>query len=204
MADDLRNRSVFVNCPFDPSFQPLFDAIVFSLLFCGFRVRSALEIRDSGEVRLAKIIRLIEQCRFSVHDLSRVELDQESGLPRFNMPIELGIALGMKYLGRASLRDHLLLVLDSDRYRYQRFASDLAGVDIAAHHNRSIHALRATRDFLAPNADGNLPGAKTIENAYDAFLADLPHLAASARQDSAELTYTDRLKHIDTFLETLA
>lgn len=204
MANDLRNRSVFVNCPFDPSFQPLFDAIVFSLLFCGFRVRSALEIRDSGEVRLAKIIRLIEQCRFSVHDLSRVELDQESGLPRFNMPIELGIALGMKYLGRASLRDHLLLVLDSDRYRYQRFASDLAGVDIAAHHDRSIHALRATRDFLAPNADGNLPGAKTIENAYDTFLSYLPHLAASARQDAAELTFTDRLKHIDTFLETLA
>lgn len=204
LSDDLRDRSVFLNCPFDKAFQPLFDAIVFSLLFCGFRVRSALEIRDSGELRLAKIVRLVEQCRFSIHDLSRVELDQESGLPRFNMPIELGIAIGMKYLGRASLRDHLLLVLDSERYRYQRFASDLAGVDIAAHHNRALRALSETRDFLAPNAGRNLPGATTIANAYEAFLADLPDLAASARQDSEELTYTDRLKHIETFLETLA
>ena len=48
------------------------------------------------------------------------------------------------------------------------------------------------------------PGATTIANAYEAFLADLPDLAASARQDSEELTYTDRLKHIETFLETLA
>jgi hypothetical protein len=35
-------------------------------------------------------------CRYSFHDISRVELDEKRPcLPRFNMPFELGAAVGM-------------------------------------------------------------------------------------------------------------
>ncbi len=202
--NDARSSSVFVNCPFDTSFRALFDGIVFALKFCGFTVRSALEVSDSGEPRLVKIMRLIEQSRFSIHDISRVELDAATNLPRFNMPIELGIALGMKHLGRAGLRDHLLLVLDTERYRYQTFASDLAGVDIAPHGNKLDAMVTEVRGFVAPHATKRLPGAATIVAAYTTFLADLPKIAEAERQNLDELTYTDRLQHLDTFLGSLA
>lgn len=195
---------MFVNCPFDAPFRPLLDGIVFTLMFCGFTVRNALELRDSGDLRLSKIMRLIENCRFSVHDISRVELDDASGLPRFNMPIELGIALGMKHLGRAKLRDHMLLVLDTERYRYQRFASDLAGVDIAAHGGRLADVVGEVRAFLAPHASSHLPGAAAILDGHAAFLAELPTIAAAAQQGEAELTYADRMRHLATFLARLA
>jgi hypothetical protein len=59
---------------------------------CGFRPRCALELDDSAEVRIDKILRKIAECRFGVHDLSRTELDAASALPRFNMPLELGLS----------------------------------------------------------------------------------------------------------------
>lgn len=203
MPEADRRTSVFVNCPFDPAFRPLLDRIVFTIRFCGFSVRSALEVQDSGEPRLAKIMRLIETSRLSIHDVSRVELDWDSGLPRFNMPIELGIALGAKHLGRSALRDHQLLVLDSERFRYQTFASDLAGVDIAAHGSDPETIIGEVRSFLASQSAGHLPGRGAIVETFGMFEGALPDIAAAERQQVGELTFSDRLRHLGTWLETL-
>lgn len=196
----VRSRSIFINCPFDAGYKPLFDAIVFTVSACGFAVRSALEVSDAGEVRLAKIVRLIGESRFSIHDISRIELDHGSGLPRFNMPIELGIAIGAKYLGDTGVRDHLMLVLDSERYRYQQFASDLAGLDIAAHANGVDGVVVAVRNFVAAQSGTALLGAAAIRDELAAFEAALPGFAKDAGQQLDELTYTDRMLHLNDFL----
>jgi hypothetical protein len=44
---------------------------------------------------------MIAECDFSIHDISRVELDDHSRLPRFNMPLELGADLGLRLQGPA-------------------------------------------------------------------------------------------------------
>ena len=49
------DRDVFVNCPFDDEYRPMFQTIVFSVIGCGFFPRCALETADSGEVRIDKI-----------------------------------------------------------------------------------------------------------------------------------------------------
>lgn len=199
-----RGQSIFINCPFDPAYQPLFDALLFAISRCGFIARSALEIVDSGEARLLKIIALMRESAFSIHDISRVTLDPKTELPRFNMPIELGIALGMKHLGSAGLRDHRLLVLDGakakQRFRYQRFASDLAGTDIRVHGNRPNRVIEHVRDFLEPHAAGTLPGARAIERRRRAFEQALPGLAKAADQEADEITFVARLRHIAAFL----
>lgn len=87
--------SVFVNCPFDPKYKGLFDTIVFTVFDCGFKPRCAKEVADSGEVRIDKFQRIIQECKFGIHDISRVELN-ENGLPRFNMPLELGSFWGLR------------------------------------------------------------------------------------------------------------
>lgn len=44
--------------------------------------------------RLDRIFTLIQQCRYSVHDISRIQLDAgPPRAPRFNMPFELGLAV---------------------------------------------------------------------------------------------------------------
>ena len=66
----LRRNHVFINCPFDSVYKPIFDAIVFAIYDLGFVARSALEIDDGTEFRLAKIERIIEECRYGIHDIS--------------------------------------------------------------------------------------------------------------------------------------
>jgi len=178
----------------------MLEAGVFAVSACGYTVRSALEVEDSGDLRLTKIIGLIEQSRLSVHDISRVTLDVATKLPRFNMPIELGIALGMKHLGRKALRQHKMLVLDSDRYRYRVSASDLAGIDISEHSDDPEKIIAAVRAFLASDSDKLLPTEDVIYTLYVAFETELPAMAAAARQTVAKLSYKDRLRHLNAFL----
>jgi hypothetical protein len=76
------SRSVFINCPFDPTYRQIFDALVFCVCALDFEPRCALE-QDSGtQERLTKILNLIEECRFCIHDLSYMKIDPRTRLPR--------------------------------------------------------------------------------------------------------------------------
>ena len=89
-------NAVFLNVPFDADYRPLFEALVFCVIECGYEPRCAMEASDGGHVRVEKITRIIADCAFGVHDISRTELDRKSCLPRFNMPFELGLFLDRK------------------------------------------------------------------------------------------------------------
>ncbi len=125
-------RNVFINCPFDNAYAPIFEAIVFAVHDAGFRPKCARERLDSSEIRLQKILNLISESRFSIHDLSRTELDDSNQLPRFNMPFELGIDVGCKTYSQAH-KDKSFLIFESERYRFQKYISDIAGQDIQQH-----------------------------------------------------------------------
>ena len=142
--DGIYERQIFINCPFDDEYIPLFRVIVFIVQACGYEVRCALESQDAGEVRISKILRLIKHCRMGIHDVSRTALDPVNGLPRFNMPLELGLFLGAAHFGNPVQRKKHALILDTERFRYQKFISDIADQDIKAHGNdpsRVIHAV---------------------------------------------------------------
>lgn len=112
---------MFINCPFDDKYRALFHALIFGIYACGFRARSARELDDGGQTRIDKLYGLIDACRYGVHDLSRTELDKTHRLPRFNMPLELGIFLGAKRFGGRRQKEKRLLILDIEAYRYQKF-----------------------------------------------------------------------------------
>ena len=89
------DKSVFINCPFDDAYLPLFRALVFAVFECGLNPRCAQEVYDAEEVRIEKIIALIRDCRWGIHDISRTDLNLRN-LPRFNMPLEPGLFLDAK------------------------------------------------------------------------------------------------------------
>lgn len=183
---------VFINCPFDEDYRDLFYAVVFTVHACGFIARTALEVDDSGEARVVKLIRIVSECKFGVHDLSRTELDSEHQLPRFNMPLELGLFIGATWMGESRQREKRCLVLDKERFRYQIFCSDLAGHDIKSHGNDLQRIIRLVRDFLANTRDGELiSGGQRIWRDYGDFLEDLPDLCAAAELEVPQLTFTD-------------
>src|SRR5437763_1072079 len=126
---------VFINCPFDTDYDKLFYPLVFCVYYAGFRPRSAKESSNAGEVRIQKIIRIISECKYGIHDLSRTQLSKRTRLPRFNMPLELGLDLGSLNYGARYLEDKTLLILDTKSNRYEKFISDIKGQDITPHGN---------------------------------------------------------------------
>jgi hypothetical protein len=192
MAEPQYQNSVFINCPFDGEYLPVFRAIIFTVSVCGFVPRCTLEHDDASQVRLEKIYRLIGSSAFGIHDISRTELDEENHLPRFNMPLELGFFLGAKQFGSGRHRSKRCLVLDRERYRFQKFISDIGGQDIKAHGNSPEAVVRTVRDWLR-NAvgQGKMPGGSHLWNRYQEFTADLPRMCETAQLTPAHLTFRD-------------
>jgi hypothetical protein len=186
------DKNVFINCPFDDRYLPLFRALIFAVFECGLVPRCAQEVYDAGEVRIEKIARIIKDCRWGIHDISRTDLNVR-GLPRFNMPLELGIFLGARRFGLGPQSKKSCLVLDRDKYRYQEFISDIAGQDIAAHGDEIADAIKAVRDWLAVSKAGidRPPGAAAIRKRYTKFVDELPVICADAELQLEELTFVE-------------
>jgi hypothetical protein len=187
------DNQVFINCPFDDAYRPLFQAIVFAIHSCGMVARSALEADNGAEVRIEKIIRIISECRHSIHDISRTELDAGSGLPRMNMPFELGLFLGAARFGDARHKTKTCIIFDRERYRYQQFLSDIAGQDIVSHGGEASAIIRAVRNALATclPPDVTLHSGKLMSERYTTFRRDLPRVCALLALDHRDLGHRD-------------
>jgi hypothetical protein len=186
------NRDVFVNCPFDSTYKDLFSAIVFTVIRSGFRARCALETDDAGDNRLAKICSIIAQCRYGIHDISRTEADGDPPLPRFNMPLELGLFLGARLYGGREQKGKCCIVFDRERYRYQRYISDIAGQDIHSHEGSEQRLIEELAAWLRDQSrDRSVPGGRVIITEYEAFKAELPTICSARGLDIDELTFGD-------------
>jgi hypothetical protein len=195
-------NSVFINCPFDTGYKPLFDAIVFAVTACGLTPRSALEIDDAGQTRIDKIITLIGDCRWGIHDISRVE-SNVNGLPRFNMPLELGIFLGARRFGKPDQKRKSCLVLDTDPFRFREFISDISGQDITPHGGSVPGVIKAIRNWLSgslPARQVPIPGGTEIGRHFTRLQAELPELCADLHLEVEEITFSDYTRIVSNWL----
>lgn len=145
--------SVFINCPYDRDFAPLFDAIVFATVCCGFLPRSALESGSVAEPRMERITRAIFSSKYSIHDLSRCRGESDEQLARFNMPLELGIAMARRYTQTRNRLQHDWLLLVPEDHQYTRFVSDLAGYDPYRYDGRPETLIPKVMAWLATRPD---------------------------------------------------
>jgi len=184
--------SVFINCPFDSNYQSLFFALTFAVIDCGFYARSALEIEDGGEVRISKIERIIDECKFGIHDISRTELDETHQLPRFNMPFELGLFLGAKRFGNKQQKEKKCLILDREEYRFAKYISDIAGQDIKGHEDKEDLIIDRVSAFLRRASDRKtVPGGNAIIARYIAFKEVLPDVLVAAELEKGEMGFSE-------------
>lgn len=196
-SDQLRTRRVFINCPFDRKFKPIFDAIVFTLYDLGFKPEHALNKSVGEELRLRRIYKQLRSCANSIHDISRVSLSGPLQLPRFNMPFEAGIAYAM-HASATGGRRHGLLFLDAKEYQYQASVSDLAGLDPKIHENDPVKVIAAVRTFFAQhNPTKSYNPAPYIQRRYLTFSADLPAKARKLKFSARLLRTWDYVQDLE-------
>lgn len=185
------NDSVFINCPFDAEYQPLLRVIIYTVYRCGFYPRSALAEDNGLQARLTKIEQLIENCRYGIHDISRIELSPH-GLPRFNMPFELGIFFGARRFGDAVQKIKNVLVFERLKFSYQQSLSDLNGIDTKAHNNEPAQAIRYIRDWLgSASRRKTIPGHLLIRKEFELLRDKLPQIAASLGFEEDAIPFND-------------
>jgi hypothetical protein len=187
------NDSVFINCPFDDDYKPILRAIVYAIYRCGFFPQTALDEDDGTELRLLKIIRKMRACRYGIHDLSRIELNN-ANFPRFNMPFELGIFFGAKYFGGNPQNGKNALILEREKYTYQQFISDLSGIDTKAHNNDPVLALKRVHSWLnTTSRRTTIPGEKILQSKFEEFEHVLPNLLAGTGYSLENLPFLNLL-----------
>lgn len=185
-------RDVFINCPFSKDYVDHFRATVFTVLRSGFVPRCAQENDDGGEVRYDKICRIIRDCAYGIHDISKTELDADTDLPRFNMPFELGLFLGATKFGSTSFRKKKTMILDRDKFRYQKFLSDIGGQDIHSHGGSVALLISEVATWLRDHGHSPaIPGGTAIAREFEAFNLALPALRHSLKLEPVEMTFKD-------------
>lgn len=166
-----RIESVFLNIPYDSGFEDLYLAYIVGLTQLGLRVNATVAIPNQG--RLKTIIGLIEVSNFSIHDLSRIELSR--GIPRFNMPVELGLAL---YRAHVTGGRHRAYVFESKPYRAQRSTSDINGIDPQIHNGTPKGVMAGLRNIF--RQPGDVTTVPEMLVSYRAIRRKLPELKLNA------------------------
>ncbi len=122
---------VFLNISYDKKFERLFLAYIAGISAFGMVPHATLEIPDSSR-RLEKILKLARSCEYSVHDLSRVQLDPaKPRVPRFNMPFELGLCVADA--NRREGQRQNWFIFEAEANRVDKSLSDLKGTDPKIH-----------------------------------------------------------------------
>ncbi len=169
------STAAFINLPYDSKFEPLYLAFIAGICGFGLVPRATLEIPGSQR-RLDRILALISACRYSFHDLSRVQLDtKRPPTPRFNMPFELGLAVLWAKRGG---RSHEWFVFESIRRRLNKSLSDLDGTDPYIHRSEPIEVLSQLRNALVRSR--HQPTIQELRTIYQ----DVRKAAVRIRDDS--------------------
>ncbi|HEX4322574.1 MAG TPA: hypothetical protein VHZ52_16795 [Acidobacteriaceae bacterium] len=176
----LEDRAVFLNIPYDNAFRPLYLAYITGLSQFGLEPRATLEI-PGGERRLDRILDLIQSCKFSIHDLSRVQLDRNPpfSTPRFNMPFELGLAVAVS---KNEPRTRQWFLFETKKRRVQKSLSDMDGTDPYIHEGTVEGAMRELCNaFVRQTARPDVP---QMMKAYRKLSRQVETLRMNAGADS--------------------
>jgi hypothetical protein len=178
---------------------------VFVVIRSGFYPRCALETDDSSENRYDKICGIIEQCRYGIHDISRTEPDTRYRLPRFNMPLELGIFLGAKRFGGNVQSRKVCIVFDKERYRFQKYISDIAGQDIHSHHGKVGALIEELASWLRNHSrDPTVPGGRKMTHEFSVFRKQMTRICARRNLEPDELTFGDYADMVAEYVAAVA
>lgn len=145
-------RDVFINCPFDDDYRLLMRSILFTVVALGYNPRISKESSNASQMRLNKIMKLIKESKYSIHDLSRIKASDSEKYFRMNMPFEIGLDFGCKHYSDQHNTKKCMIVAES-KYEYMQAISDLSGIDISNYEGDARKLMHQIRNWFNDNAD---------------------------------------------------
>jgi hypothetical protein len=98
------------------------------------------------------------------------------------MPLELGMAVSLRYLGKTSGNPHNWVALVPPGFVHQKFISDLAGFDPPEHEQTPASVIKAISGWLTiqPDYSPPAPSPKAILEAFPKLIELLEEAKAEA------------------------
>ena len=144
--DAYRRCQVFLNYPFDCDFESMAQAMHFCVIAGGLIPVCAKDLSVPDRPRLEMLVDAISNCQYSAHDLSRFTGMGDRNLARFNMPLELGMAIF--HAVTTSPLGHCYAIFVPTDHDYHAFVSDLSGLDPICYHNDETELLSRMCEWL--------------------------------------------------------
>ncbi len=191
----LADYRVFLNYPFDEEFEPLAYAMHFAVVATGLIPTCAKDVSAPDRPRLEMLVDIISNSHYSMHDFSRYKGEGAMNFARFNMPIEMGMSLF--YAFSTDQREHRCAFFVDTPHDYQRFASDLAGLDPRHHNNNDLLMLTSVYEWLRGMGEGddNMIPTVEVQKQFRCFQKELERVNGSGENgrpthnESQELMY---------------
>jgi hypothetical protein len=200
---DTNDRWVFINMPISRSYDKIQFAIIFALYYLGFYPRSCLETEiGRNEERYPIITALIQQSKYSIHDLSYVGLDPQNHLPRFNMPFELGLARGF-YEYHPEGKSKKIYAFSRRNHEYRTYCSDIQGIDYGYHERKYQNVLTNLRRWLSNDIDVSLARGNSLVTLFDEYYKWVSYTCRYVFPQSLsthELSFKERLHFTQYYL----
>ena len=199
----MKNRNIFINCPYDEDYRPLMHIIIYMVCKFDHNPQLSGQYSDSGD-RMSKIVDLIKNSYIGIHDISLMELDEKNKLARFNMPFELGVDYAsLKFINS----EKKLLVLEKEPYLSKKALSDMGGSDIVPHKNDPEEIIKSIRNFFVDLY--NLKNIKyqaaimiEYQTSFELWLRDrLTKLGYPKKYMSMDVSITDFVNKVKEFFE---
>lgn len=194
----MEENAVFINCPFDKDYLPLLRALLFVSRFYNLEVKIASSDLDSKSNRLARIIALMKDSKYSIHDLSRMKADKVGEYYRMNMPFELGLDYG---LGE---QQKVFLIFENEPYKLKIALSDINGWDVRPHFDNPETLIMEFRRWIVANSDVSKTlkdfSSSDIWYKYNDFYGSFSdHMTIHHLKDE-EVSISEYLEYIDSYL----
>jgi len=104
----------------------------------------------------------------------------------------LGVFLGARRFGSRTQKTKRCIVLDRERYRYQRYISDISGQDIHAYGGDVSILIEVLAGWLRDQGrDPRIPGGRRIAIEFEVFRNQIPAICAGRGLDPGEVTFAD-------------
>ncbi|HYT43136.1 MAG TPA: hypothetical protein VEP90_12395 [Methylomirabilota bacterium] len=184
MRSNLATYQVFLNYPFDEEFEPLAQVMHFTVVAAGLIPVCAKDLSTPDRPRLEMLVDVITNCHYSIHDFSRSKGEGSDNFARFNMPIEMGMAL---FHALSTQRNrHRCAFFVATQHDYQIFASDLAGLD-PKHYDKDdeLSLIASVYEWLRSLDNPLIRRLPTVEvkKKYKLFKKELEKVEGSGKDD---------------------
>ena len=99
--------------------------------------------------------------------------------------------MGAIEFGSKKQRGNEYLIIESDKFRFKQFISDISGQDIRDHKNSVEGVIKIVRNWLSNKTSEKIPSASLIHCNYLSFVEDLPLLCQENSWIEKELTFDE-------------